>query len=425
MSTQSLNYVCEMFEWISHTSSRTAKTEGLKKLKACGGEIDSIAQTLLATALGWYNTFGVGTLDDDERLVKERPSASFESYITLIGQLESGQRRDDDYIQGILGGFNPITYRWLRKCLLKDAKMGVNHTTVNKVWPGLIKTFSCQLADVLEDPEKLIFPVAVEVKIDGVRCVARVEGEMIRFCSRSGQPLYNLEDVKKHLLFSLYDKGYDLDKGLVLDGELFVNDLPSTLGTVRRSVSQPDSDLLKGLKFYVFDAMPLSEWDDKKCPTPYKHRNDYLNRFLPLMGQDRNAKAEKVISYIANNVDDLNTIFDYAISSGSEGIMCKSLSGLYTFNRSSSWLKYKPWDVDEFKITGCYEGSGRLAGNLGGVYVESDKVLETAVGGGYSDALRTKLWSEQKTLIGKKIRVKYKVITEDKRLREPVFVSFV
>jgi DNA ligase-1 len=117
-------------------------------------------------------------------------------------------------------------------------------------------------------------------------------------------------------------------------------------------------------------------------------------------------------------------MYEEFLQAGYEGAMLKNPFGLYTWDRSKHGLKYKPFEVDEYRVVGWAEGDGRNAGRLGALVIEVQDGVTCNVGGGYSDELRNTIWATRDTMVGRTIRVKYKGKTEDKKLREPVFVAF-
>lgn len=406
--SKALDKVIETFDQVAATSSRLDKEALLRALRS-DGEANIIAQEALQIALSWYDHYGIRSLPEATGV--ESVASSWTGFTSTVRRLKGGELIGRQEIANMLASTGPMTEKWLRRILLKDLKMGVSYTTANKVWPGLIATFSCQLADTARNITELEYPVAVEPKVDGVRCIAVVELPKITFVSRSGNTLFNTQLIEDTIRTSGIDH-------CVLDGELFVDSFQRTMQVVRRSVSAPDPDYLQRLTFVVFDYLTADEWFGRKLPRVYTLRrdgipNEWLSNELPI---------QKISSTVVWHKKEL--VFQAAdyLDRGYEGTMIKRLLGIYAFERSSSWLKYKPVESGEFEVLTVYEGQGRHKGRLGGFVIRVGGI-QCNVGGGFSDVEREAFWESPP--IGKTIEVKYKLLTPDGKLREPVFKGVV
>jgi ATP-dependent DNA ligase len=81
---------------------------------------------------------------------------------------------------------------------------------------------------------------------------------------------------------------------------------------------------------------------------------------------------------------------------------------------------------DDYYIVDANEGEGRLSGTLGSLSVASSISGEEVmrVGGGYSDALRDRIWSHRVSLNGTCVEVKGKAKFPSGALRHPNFHRF-
>lgn len=432
---QNLDYVCQMFEYISNQSGRNEKIRLLQELKDQGGEIEKIATNMLSIALDWYRHYGIATLPPIEKSW-DHPKMTFNRFLEMVDHLERGIWTDRELVPSVYVMYHPTTAKWLRRCLLKNLDMGVGEKTVNKVWPGLIRTFSCMLAEDFSygDLEALNYPVLVEPKVDGVRAICFVEENgVVTFLSRGGNELVNLDAVKAEIrqLFSR--------PGVVLDGELYVDGLHKTLSVVRSTKSEPDPDLVNRIRYYVFDKLTKEEWENGHAPGEKRvlwYRMHDLKEGILLEGQrvKKLRFPDNQEWVLCNNAQEVEKWNEVALQAGFEGVMIKDIYANYAFDRSKAWFKYKPWEVDTFKITGFYEGQGKHEGRLGGFNVEvqgEDGIAECGVGGGYTDEEREMFWNNRERLIGREITVKYKPTpgggnsrSVHGKLREPVFVDF-
>ncbi|CAM0008786.1 hypothetical protein VPHK436_0038 [Vibrio phage K436] len=105
---------------------------------------------------------------------------------------------------------------------------------------------------------------------------------------------------------------------------------------------------------------------------------------------------------------------DYALSLGHEGIVMR---------QGDKLVKVVPLRAADVRITGWYEGNGRLRGTFGGFTTHYGRV-----GGGFSDEMRHKIWNiistQPSQLAGKIIQVVFREKTTKGKFRMPVFDRF-
>lgn len=126
--------------------------------------------------------------------------------------------------------------------------------------------------------------------------------------------------------------------------------------------------------------------------------------------------AEFPDDLVADQWNDLDAAFDYALDQGHEGIIAKHEEHQYVFQRSDQWLKLKPTkEPIEVRVTDALPGTGRLAGTLGALRVESaDGVDLGRVGTGFKDKDREHLWSMGKDeLVGSIVEIEFEELQEN------------
>ena len=74
----------------------------------------------------------------------------------------------------------------LRRILTKNLRAGFSAKSVNEVRPGAIFLFDCMLSQKYEEKRIKTFPVAGELKYDGVRCIALYKNGETKLYSRTG-----------------------------------------------------------------------------------------------------------------------------------------------------------------------------------------------------------------------------------------------
>lgn len=117
--------------------------------------------------------------------------------------------------------------KWCQRILLKNMRCGVQDS-VNKVWPGLFKSFEVALAKTLNSEftrgegikilDKVNYPVRVEPKLDGLRCIAIKKDGKVTLFTRNGT-IIDSPGVS-HIKKVLEDANFD---NVVLDGEMMSN----------------------------------------------------------------------------------------------------------------------------------------------------------------------------------------------------------
>jgi len=123
---------------------------------------------------------------------------------------------------------NAIQQKWCQRIIIRNLRCGVQESTVNKVWPGTINCFEVALAATLKSRftpgigieilESVKYPVRVEPKLDGLRCIAIKKSTMVTFYTRNGNPIDTpgIAHIKAMLEVAPYDN-------VVLDGEMLAN----------------------------------------------------------------------------------------------------------------------------------------------------------------------------------------------------------
>jgi DNA ligase-1 len=306
--------------------------------------------------------------------------------------------------------FDKEHFELYSKILLKES-IGVGASTVNKVWPGLIPQFKLMLApSELPNITTLQYPLYVQPKYDGFRCVYS-EGKL---WTRSGLIMPN-KNLQKHFETLVGIDSYMFDGELYLHGGGFQN-----LATILNSDEAP---VPKGLKYFIYDCMPIADWKAQKTKLGYSDR-------LKLIREQVNGVLADYSKYVdaptdlAENSAEVIEIYKKYLKSGYEGCMLKAQEGKYQWKRvtlkSGEMIKLKPFKSLDLEVTGIYDGEGKFEGKAGGILVDYNGVA-VRVGSGFDDATRDILSKESNRYIGKTAEIKYFEETEDGSLRFPIF----
>ena len=292
-----------------------------------------------------------------------------------------------------------------RRVLIKDMRCGISEKTLNKVlgkttWK--IPTFTCQLAqDSTDRPAKMKGIKRLEVKLDGVRVLAVVQGASVTLYSRNGKPFENFPHVVEAIaarrkLIGAFDGRY------VLDGEIVGASFQQLMRQAQRKTDVDTTDMV----YHVFDILPLDSFQEGHYNAQQSKRLEILEtaraRFdatdcLRLMdGIDVDLDT-------AEGHDIMNRYAQDAVKNGFEGIMIKDLGAPYECKRSSFWMKWKPTITVDLTIVGFEEGTGRNEGRLGAIIyegVDNERNIRVNVGTGYSDSDRDEFWAARDRLFG-------------------------
>ena len=292
-----------------------------------------------------------------------------------------------------------------------------------------------------------------ELKYDGYRLLAeRRDGRAVLYY-RSG---INATDVFPEIARSVASLPYD---GLVLDGEVVVpdeNGRPSFARLQKRGRLSRLPDIAAAAAqdpatLFCFDLPGFEDWDLRRLPLA--QRKQALAKIIPAAGSLR----------YADHVEERGeALYEQVVKMGLEGLLAKRADSPYRGGRSDAWLKVRAERVDDFIIVGYTEGKGGRQG-FGAIHVAAYAEAEDAadaqpeagllyagrVGSGFSDAQLGELAGQlaanslaasdgaaaldmrgtipsgpDNTWVTPRLvaEVRYKEITPDGLLRQPVFL---
>lgn len=263
------------------------------------------------------------------------------------------------------------------------------------------------------DVTNLEFPALIQPKYDGYRATYIPN---LGFISRTGKIFRNKNIMK-------YFASVEDIQDTVLDGELYVpNQNFQELASI---INTEDAVIDKPLQFIIFDAIPIQDWNDRKCSLKYSERLTLLRKITNYIN-DR-PKILDVPTDIVNNSAELVVIYKELLTKGLEGAMIKKSYGLYKWGRIGSGkevLKLKPFKSMDLIVTGVYEGQGRLENTIGGLICDYNG-SELRVGTGFTIEERDSIRDNLTFYIGKTVEIKYLEKTKnEKSLRHPVFARW-
>ena len=382
-------------------------------------------------------TYGVKQVPEAEA---DGPGLSFGQFVDLATELRDRTLTGHDARDAILEAMNQSTTDdwnyWYRRILIKDLKCGMSEKTINSVVKKTkrdefkIPVFTCMLAhDSANHEKKMIGKKFLDFKLDGVRVIAIILNGICTLYSRNGKQFHNFSNIEKELQSKLGEQSKQA--GIVIDGEI----VSSSFQKLMRQVHRKDNVQADDTEFFVFDTLPLAEFQAGKSTKTCRERHQQL---LDIFG---NEGMGDVIVVEKKEVDldtdeGQKTFKEYnkmALDRGLEGIMIKDVDALYECKRSHYMLKAKPFIEVTLTVTATEEGTGRNVGKLGALIcegVDDGKSIKVNVGSGLSDEQRESFWHHKDDIIDQLVEVRADAITKNQdsideySLRFPRFKTF-
>lgn len=330
-----------------------------------------------------------------------------------------------EYLRMLLSSVSADDAKVLERIISKDLKCGVDVSTANKVWSGLIPEYPCMLCSPFEQKlvDKIKFPAYAQMKMDGMRFNAIVRDGKVEFRSRNGKQILLLGNLEAE--FAALAGNVDC----VFDGELLVMDDMTMQFADRQTGNGILNKANKGtisaedaakVHATVWDLIPYVAFVDGYCLTPYAKRFSTLQAIVDKQKSD-GKKIWTVTSTIVETLEDAQEIFQGYLADGYEGIILKDGSGEWEDKRSKTQIKFKGELECDLKIVAVEEGKGKAVGMLGAIICESaDGIVKVNVGSGFNDAQRKQYWKEN--LVDKIVAVKYNARIKNKTGEESLFL---
>ena len=403
--------VVDILDRIKNTSGSKAKKQILED-----NSENHILKKILVYGLDKFKPFNIvkvpKTLERNPDLDEEKV---WNRFFTVADRCASREVSGNNAVELMSQVFERVSAEeeaWMRKVLQKRLAIGASTQTVNKVFPGLIKTFEVSLAQKfsmrrIEGRKE----VGIEPKLDGIRCFVIVDGENVQMFARSGKLITNFENTLAPELKKLGDGCYD--------GELMGQDFISLM---RQAYRKENVDVTNTF-LALFDYVPLTEWNTKEtvlsCEERYEELLDKLSE------NDVNLSLLQPVERInvESSWDEIKQQHDDFVAEGYEGAMIKLLDAPYKFGRGWEVMKLKAFHDVDLQIVDLIEGTGKHAGKLGSVKVIYEGV-SVQVGSGFTDEMREIIWRDPSSFIGRTVEIRYQEITPDGSLRFPTFVCF-
>lgn len=413
--------VIEILEELESTPSRLDKEEILDSNLE-----NTLLQSVLIAAMDPYVHYGIAKFKMSPPIWRSlHDNTVLSDFVNnvlppLISRAMTGNNAKT-WVEESFSRMDERQQKWCKRILLQNLRAGIQTKTVNKTWVGLISTFEVQLAKTLDTlhengkvtiNEEIDYPVRVEPKLDGLRCIAIKKNGGVTMFSRNGRPVETLTTIK-----SILEK-CSLDN-FVLDGESMGDDWNESASIVGSKKNLKDDS---NIFMNIFDAMPLEDWITQECNLQLGARSRLVTKIVNACGS---LNVRQVSYEIVETEQELMNFYEKCLDEDYEGIMIKDPCGKYKFKRTSAMLKMKPIATYEGTVVGVYDGRDgtKHQGLFGGFHVLLPNGVITRCGGGYSDKLREEFQSNGlESYNGKIMELEGQPpLTKDGKVRFPVF----
>jgi ATP-dependent DNA ligase len=438
--------VIELLEKLEGVRGRNAK---IKIIQENEGTTDFILY--LKAALNPYEIYNIGKIVQPEGFNQTEKFEHMFDMTEYLSQKKGLNNQDLANVYFAINELDAITQKWIRKAILKKSIAGIGAKTVNKALGyNVIPIFELMLMHNNEKDYKGIkFPILAEPKVDGFRCI-KFPGKI--FLGRSGKPLANSR-FNEHV--QIDDSLEFKENQVVLDGEAYSHG--RDFNSLASILSSEDKEIPKDVKFVVFSAIPLQEWNVQKGITTYKEQMEFIEN-TDWEGTCKNVVP--ITGITVNSIEELEEYYKEVTNEGYEGVVVKNPDEPYYWKRvtvaSGICQKIKPEEFIDGEIVDYYEGEDDYKGMLGGFVARLESGVLVGVGSGLSLIQRQKYWdgrdleeivdkegehtgwkpigpelSEEETReyfnknhLNKWIEIKYMNITPEGSLRHPIFKRF-
>lgn len=240
---------------------------------------------------------------------------------------------------------------------------------------ALPASFSPQLATLVNAPPQPASDWLYELKYDGYRLLARIEGKDVRCFTRNGHDWSDKLPELVKALRSLNLRSAWIDGEIVVEGDNGAPDFQALQNAFERSTTSK-------ITYWMFD-LPFFDGHDLR-EIPFEERTVLLRGLV-----DENSPPQLRVSetFDASPRD----LLAAATRLGFEGIVGKKRDSAYVSRRSPYWVKLKSGLRQEFVIGGYTAPGGSRTGFgslLLGVHDEAGKLQYCGnVGTGFDEAL--------------------------------------
>ena len=404
--------------------------EGSQKIKQdlIKNNYSAVLEYLLKVALDPFLTTKLHKLDVIEKSPYLTEYDVFDKFKNLTSRLFIAPAPNDSFREEAFELVNcsnlPFEYRkMLGKVLTKRLNIGIGAKLINKAFlKDVIPDPSLMLAEDDENEINKWETIICEEKYDGVRVIAFVSGEDVKFYTRAFNeinPIY-LKKISEECLRLI--KKSDLLGDWFFDGELTDINRKSVSGKVNQMLKgKPAETIGDDLIFNVFDLEDADTLKSGRGIIPFFIRRKTLE------GVFKNStdiiSLVLAESFTTKEKEDIYVCYKKIVEKGGEGVILKNPDHVYECKRSKNWIKLKEVNECDLVIKGWYPGEGKREGFIGGFICEDQSgTLKVKIGSGFTDADLKSISEDPDSHIGKICAVQYNVIINDKNGKWSLFL---
>ena len=265
---------------------------------------------------------------------------------------------------------------------------------------NLLKPMLAQSYD--KHKKKLVYPCYAQPKLDGIRCLARRQGDVVTLYSRKGKVLDLVPHINEALLEVLND-------GQCADGELYTHgwDFQKIISAIKKT-----NENTSGIQYHIYD---LPDMQDRSMP--------FVKRYNSFARGRISAAADCLVSVdtpIIRTEEALMSYEDRCHDEGYEGIMARNIQSEYLFGyRSKDLLKVKRFLDAEYQIVDFTHGTSIELECC--IFIcetpEGERFNVRPVG---THEERKEMYKNGASYVGKLLTVKYQELSNDNVPRFPV-----
>jgi DNA ligase-1 len=250
-------------------------------------------------------------------------------------------------------------------------------------------------------------PCFVQPKIDGMRCIANIDGLWTRLNNRIVSVPHIDEALRE--FFSVYPE-------IILDGELYNHDLSDDFNTIMsltKKTKPTMQDLEKSARLIEYWIFDMFDPNDSKLIFEDRWESIQAARFDEPIVETLTSKIE--------TEEELDLNFVELLEHGYEGQMIR-FNRPYDQKRSSWLLKRKEYIDEEFELIDIEEGQGNWSGyaKIAKCNMPDGRVFGAGISG--TQEFNLQLLKEKDRY--KSVTIKYFQLTPDGVPRFPIAIKF-
>ncbi len=312
---------------------------------------------------------------------------------------------------------------WLARILDGNIKIGAGQTFSED--SGTIDKYPCALANVLEKAKNVDILDGnwlASRKLDGCRCHAHInlDAMTVDFISRQGKKFTTLDNLKQPVLDFMSDDELGLTGKWVLDGEICimqgdVDDFRGLMAKIRRK-----DYTIENPRYKVFDLVTEDEFYGRTESPVFTER---YNMLCHLYAGFNNPIIEVIEQELITSQEVLDSWHKRRAEGSWEGIMVRR-NVLYEGKRTNNLLKIKPFQREEYVVTGIIEGDMTYNTASGSETIHGVSALTiehrgnvVKVGTGLTKEQRLRWFEHSDEIIGKVCAIQFFEETQDSKTK--------